>query len=226
MARVNRTTLSWALALGVALVGLATEASAFTHVVQKGETLAGIAERIYGRIHYERILVYANALDAFGGTAIVPGMRLEIPAVSHRRVMAGETWQQLARELLGDERRAEVLAAANDAKSWVPPQDGQDIVVPYNLRFIVERQETAPSIASRFFADKESAWMLDRYNDINGRFLQRGDVVLVPLTDLPLTEQGKIEAQQAEAAVRSEGGGAAREAQRRVAVEMPWLRKE
>ena len=90
-------------ALVVAALALfAANAGAFTHVVQKNETLAQIAERTYGRIQYEKILVAANALDAHGGSSIVPGQRLEIPAVGYYRVTAGETWASLATQLLGD----------------------------------------------------------------------------------------------------------------------------
>lgn len=220
-----RTWKTFPIALAVVglSLGLAGPADAFVHVVQKGETLAGIAEHIYGRLSYEGIIVYANALDACGGVAIAPGMRLEIPAITHRRVVADETWQGLAKELLGDEKRAEVLASSNGAKAWTPPEDGAEIAVPYNLRFIVKQNDNVPSIASRFFADKQSAWMLDRYNDINGHELHRGDLVLVPLTDLPLTDQGKTEASAGEASTMKEGSGSAREAQRKVNAELPSL---
>ncbi|MEZ4315684.1 MAG: LysM domain-containing protein, partial [Polyangiaceae bacterium] len=40
------------------------DVGAFPHVVQPGETLAMIAERTYGKVEMERLLVAANALDA------------------------------------------------------------------------------------------------------------------------------------------------------------------
>jgi LysM repeat protein len=217
-----RNTFAWLVGIGVALTSPAP-AQAFPHVVQKGETLASIAEKVYGRIQYERILVYANSLDACGGTSITPGMILEVPAVNHRRASAGESWQGLAKELLGDDKRAEVLAQANHGKPWQAPEDGAELIIPYNLRYVVQKEETVPSIASKFQADNQFAWTLDRYNHVGGHTVRRGDVMLVPLTDLPLTDAGKAEAAQAEAGVRSEGAGAAREAQRKALAELPQL---
>ena len=75
----------------LATASFGRDAEAFPHVVQPGETLAAIAERTYGKVEMERLLVAANALDAGGGISIVPGMRLEVPAVGHHRVLAGET---------------------------------------------------------------------------------------------------------------------------------------
>src|SRR5450432_2227605 len=99
----NRARARW-LALAALAVALApNDAHAFPHVVKKGETLAQIAEKLYGKIELEQLLVAANGLEATPGAApILPGMRLEVPAVSHRRVVAGETWNGLAEELLGD----------------------------------------------------------------------------------------------------------------------------
>ena len=201
-------------------------ALAFTHIVHSSETLAGIAERYYGKIQYEKILVYANDLQLCGGSAIVPGMRLEIPAMEHHRVVAGETWPSLAKTWLGDENRAGVMARANKAKPWIPPDDGTDIVVPYTLRFIVQHRETAPSIAKRFYKDLEDAWMLDQYNQIHGKALRRGDVVLVPLMALPLTEEGKRAARRARKRQQSQGAGQAMLVQRKVEQQMPALKGE
>jgi hypothetical protein len=199
------------------------EAGAYPHVVQPGETLAQIAERAYGKVEMERLLVAANGLDAAGGLSIVPGMRLEVPSVGYHRVAAGETWNGLATELLGDPERSDVLAIANDAMPWIAPALGQEIKIPYNLRHIAGNNDNTLAIAYKYTGDRDQAWMLDKYNHLKGRAIHRGDVILVPLWDLPLTEAGKNEAAQAGAVTRSEGGGQARDAQKRADAELPLL---
>jgi len=199
------------------------DAHAFPHVVRPGETLAQIAERTYGRVEMEQLLVAANGLDAGGGIPILAGMRLEVPSLGHRRVGPSDTWASMAEELLGDPNRSDVLAVANGSMPWLPPSDGQEIVVPYNLRVVVGPYDSLLTIAYRFLGARDKAWMLDRYNHLKGDPVHRGEVVLVPLTDLPLTPAGRAEAALAGALVRSEGAGAAREAQRRAAAELPAL---
>lgn len=202
----------WLLVSGVS--------SGFPHVVKKGETLASIAETMYGKPSFERILVSANALE-HATTSI--GMRLEVPANPHRRVAAGETWASLAGELLGDPERADVLSIANDSSPWLVPPEGTEIVVPYNLRVLVGDGDTLVTIALRYLGKRENAWVLDRYNGFKGKPPKKGDLVLVPLTDLRLTDEGKARAFAATAFQRSESTGTAREAQRRVDQELPGL---
>ncbi len=213
------------LATLLSLVGitLVSDAAAFTHVVQPGDTLASIAERYYGRIQHEKVLVAANGLDDKGGSPIVPGMRLEVPALGHRRVNRGDTWASLAKELLGAEHRADVLARANGSKAWLIPDEGLLIRVPYNLTLLTSATDNIINIAYKFMGNSTQAWTLDHYNQLNGHALQRGDVLLVPLVDLPLTEAGTEAAERSARETLSESIAAKRETQLNIEAELPAL---
>lgn len=214
----------WGLVVGACALA-ADDASAFEHVVTQGEALAQIAIKMYGSPRFETALVGANALDAQGGSLIVPGQRLEIPAPGHHRVAAqGETWFELARAFLGDGRRADVLARANGAVAWVPPVVGQEVEVPAVVAHIASESDTMPMLAQRYLGDVNKSWELDNYNFKKGDTkLLRGEVILIPLVDLSLTEEGKREARRAADRTRTEGGGQAYEAQRRAEAEIPPL---
>src|SRR5262245_38331035 len=107
--------------IAFALTLFATDASAFSHVVSQGETLAQLAIKVYGTPRFEVAIAGANALDAHGGSAIVPGQTIEIPAPSHHRVSEGETWFHLSKIYLGDPQRAATLARANGGVPWILP---------------------------------------------------------------------------------------------------------
>ena len=208
----------------VLTVATCTDARAFAHVVKPGETLAQIAERIYGDSKREVVLVGANALDVQGGTVIVPGMRLEVPAPGHHTVMQGETWAELSLSWLGmnDVVRTELLAGANKGVPWVPPVEGQEIEMPAIVTYIAGDSETINAIAARFWGDPNRGWQLNRYNKREGVAVKRGEVVLVPLPGLKLTEAGRSEAR---AAAERDGasGGMALEQQRKADAELPQL---
>ena len=211
-----------ALVSAIALVP--SDADAFDHLVSQGETLAQIAIRFYGTPRFEAALAGANALDVHGGSAIVAGQPLAIPAPSHHRVKDGDTWFGLARAFLGDPRRAETLARTNGTVPWVPPVENQEIEIPAVVAHIAAENDTMPGLAQRYLGDINKSWELDVYNGRDGKLpLLRGDVVLVPLIDLALTEEGKKAARAAADRERTQGGGQAYEAQRRAEADIPPL---
>lgn len=217
-----RRLVATAIAVGLALAAQA--AHAFTHIVKPGETLALIAERVYGDAKRETVLVGANALDVQGGTVIGPGMRLEIPAPGHHTVAQGETWAELALSWLGtsDVARTDLLARNNKGVPWVAPVEGQEIEIPAVVTYIAGENETVNSIAARFWGDPNRGWELNSYNKRQGVAVARGEVVLVAMPGLRLTEAGRAEARSA-AERDGASGGMALELQRKADAELPQL---
>ena len=220
---MNRPVLLATLSAAVA-VACARDAVAFTHVVREGEALAQIAEREYGDSKREAVLIGANALDVQGGSVITPGMRLEIPAPGHHTAVQGETWADLALAWLGtnDIARTDLLARTNKGVPWVAPVEGREIEIPAVVTYIAGDGETVNSIAERFWGDRYRGWELDTYNKREGVSVRRGEVILVPIPGLRLTEAGKAEARVA-AEREGASGRMAFDQQRRADAELPQL---
>jgi len=210
LSRARRSPLRAArtyVSLGALLLLASSPAAAFPHVVQPGETLAALAERFYGRIQMERVVATANLLDGTRKHGLSPGMILEIPAVTYRQVHQGQTWKSLAKELLGDEKRYILLAQINGHKPWIEPELGQLIVVPYNLAWIATGEESLATLAYRFLGSTKHAYRIVQYNDLGDRELERGEVLLLPLSELSLTDEGRAAAETAAAQITEQSHG-------------------
>jgi hypothetical protein len=155
----------------------------------------------------ERVLSTANSLDGTKASGLTPGMILEIPAVTYRKVHQDQTWKSLATELLGDEDRYILLAQINDHKPWIEPELGQLIVVPDNLTWIATGEERLPTLAYRFLGSTKHAYRIVQYNDIGDRRLERGEVLLLPMSERPLTEEGKAAAAVAATQITEQSHG-------------------
>ena len=203
-----------ALVVMFTIAMIPSTATGFPHIAQEGETLSSIAEHIYGRVELEQVLVVANDLGGLSGDKLVSGMRLEIPSVDHYRVVGGDSWQSLAARFLGSADRAETLAAANQSNAWIPPGEGLEVLIPYNLRYVAAAGDSIPTLAYRFLGVRDKAALLSAYNHLKHGALKRGDVILIPLADLPITPHGRAEAERAAATARTDASERTREAQR------------
>ncbi|MBX3246485.1 MAG: LysM peptidoglycan-binding domain-containing protein [Myxococcales bacterium] len=191
---MRRRTLALLVAASASLSlgGLAQANRGFQHVVRDGETLASIAERYYGDPRREVVLVTENGLTAQGGSPIVVGLRLQIPHVAYHRVRPGETWPELATRFYGDPRRAFVLIEANHASQSEQPAEGTELLVPYPLRHVSGQRDTVTTVAKAYYGNNpEAPRRLRRFNDLRTNRLNRGQIVLIPLDDLVLSEEGR-----------------------------------
>jgi hypothetical protein len=215
------STLPRIIALLLLFVLLSSPAYAFSHVVRPGETLAEIARRVYGDARKESLLAGANALDVGGGSAIVPGMRLEIPAPLHHRVSLGETWTSLALAWLGNGSRADVLARSNSAVPWIQPEANLEIEIPAVIAHFVSEGDTSTSLAARYWGNGNRGWELNSFNGRSEAPMHRGEIILVPMPGLSLTQAGMSEALAALNLAQSEVSVSGLLAQRRADAELP-----
>lgn len=214
------------VALAAALTAAAPAAAdgrAHVHVVRPSETLASIAQLYYGDARRESVLVAENGLNTQGGAAIVVGLRLVIPRVSHHRVRAGETWAQIATQHYGEARRASILIEANPQVSGNQPDEGAELLVPYPLRHVARQNETMRRVAALYYGEEREAVRLMRFNGMRRQRLARGQVVLVPLSDLVLSAEGRQAI--ADATGERQGGGELRDLQTRIGEQLPPLRE-
>ena len=197
---------------------------AVVHVVRPGETLAAIADLYYGESKRENAIVAENALGADGGQAIVVGLRLIIPTVRYHRVQEGETWAALAERYYGDVRRAFVLIDANAAGAGKQPAAGAQLLIPHPLRYLGSSHDPVRQAAREFYdGSTKTIVMLRRFNGLKGSRGVRGDILLLPLANLVLSEQGKKLAQEQGKALADAAD--ARDRQLSVHDELPALRE-
>ena len=213
----------WALLACISLTSARTAAqdSTFVHIVRPGETLASIAQTYYGNPKRENVLVAENGLTDQGGSAIVEGMRLVLPTVHYYRVKAGDTWRALAERYYGDPARAAVLIKANQAKPGNAPDEGAELLIPYPVRHVLKQAESLLSVAEQYYPNREDQRLFRSFNLGKGR-LVRGHILLVPLFDLVLSDEGRARLEAATGA-RVEIGEI-RSAQAQIDHQLPLLR--
>lgn len=192
----------------------------YSHPVHVGDTYASIAQQYYGDPSKEAVLREANFKQRDEDGALTPGSWVFIPTVSYYTVKPGDTWASIANALYGAENRASVLIAANRGSRRTPPIVGEEILVSYPLRYVVEPNETYAKIASRFIGDdSKGPRRVRRFNP--GIPLQKGQVLLVPIQDLVLSAE--VRERTSEAFSRAAGGGGARDRQQEVDEQLPQL---
>src|SRR6185312_3829935 len=120
--------------------------------------------------------------------AVIEGLHLIIPTVRYHRVAAGETWRSIAQRYYADPSRSIALLRANNGRENAPPEEGAQLLVPYPLRHLAHANESMAAISQLYYGRDEHR-MLRSFNGGKSK-VSRGQVVLVPLFDLTLSQAG------------------------------------
>lgn len=183
------------LAIGACALGLlwlrpaSAQHASFTHTVRDGETLASIAERYYGNPKHETLLVAENGLDIKGGSSVVTGMQLTIPWATHYVVEAEDNWRSIAAQMYGDPERSFVLLEANNNSQ---AEEGRQILVPHPLRHVATQGQTLKDIVHLYLNKSARNYRtVRRFNNLRSPKLTQGQIVLIPMADLQLSEEGR-----------------------------------
>jgi tetratricopeptide (TPR) repeat protein len=119
-----------------------------------------------------------------------------------------------------------VIQEANPAVEGSQPAEGAELLVPYPLRHVADQRATVQRVAQQYFEDARAANTLRRFNGLRGTRLTRGQVILVPLADLVMSEEGRrIVAEAMPVAAPQDTAGDVRELQERISAELPLLQE-
>ena len=193
-----------------------------THSVREGDTLASIAQQYYADPTREEVVRRANDLPR--EPKLLAGSRLTIPMSTFHRVRPTQSWRKIADEVYGATHRASVLVEANDASLRVQPDEGTELVVPFPLRHVANEPTTLSKIARAYFGEgRRHVSRIRKFNSINGNRISRGQVVLVPLVGLQLSEEAR--AALAKSVQSTAFGAKTQQAQTSAEQELPQLIK-
>jgi hypothetical protein len=119
-----------------------------------------------------------------------------------------------------------VLARLNHTVAWVDPPVGLAVEIPAVIAHIAADGDTSASVAARYWGDSNRGWELNAFNGRHEAPLQHGEIMLVWLSDLELSDTGKTEAQLSMDVARTETDTARLDVQRRADAELPRLKND
>jgi len=157
----------------------AQEMPSIRHRVQPGDSLALLAAEYYGDRRHAVFIMVANGMTH--PRALKPREILKIPMNRRITTKPGDSLASLAKQYLGDERRAPFLAEFNNLPPGSSVAVGQDLVIPFHVTHRAANKEKVANIAAAYFGDSKKAKLLRDYNFLDKDTLDPGESLIVPI---------------------------------------------
>ena len=168
--------------LFIALLGVPLHAAAY--VCKEGDSLPALAQLLYGS---DGAAVYIGAANNLGKTALCKaGQKIVLPTATSYKIKRGDRLELLAKQFLGDKRRALALAQLNNMKLNDKLREGQEISIPFLHSHRAEAPESVSAIAKQYYGDASRGRLVAEFNYRQAPVVPKGERVLVPIVALRL----------------------------------------
>jgi hypothetical protein len=151
-----------------------------TVFAKQNDSVSMLASEYYGDRNKFPFIITENKLKP---KPLVQGQRLRIPMLREITTVPGDTFLTLAEHLLGDHRRAGVLAELNGMNSDDVLAAGTPLIVPFTVQYTAEAKESFAQIAAVYFNDPKLGEALKTYNfpDQPAKtVLEKGETISIP----------------------------------------------
>lgn len=171
----------------------------YVHVVKKGDTLPSIAQQFYGDARMVTVLAVENGIPTVATNNVVAGMRISIPWAASLQAKKGDSWSSLAKHFYADESRGFAIWEANNASGKQRIDPGTQLLIPYPLRHLADGSTSFRELCKKYYQDDSFSKVrfLRKFNRMRGKKPAASKVVLVPLANLVLSEEGRAVVQRA-----------------------------
>jgi LysM repeat protein len=150
------------------------------HVLRPGETVESVARHYYGAGWKASYLIGRNRLSWTQPPK--PGTALVLPSCWVYKLRRGDTIAKITKRYLGPNERFEVLLRANNLKKTQNLTVGQELLLPFHIAYVVEKNDTLLGLAKRFYQSTRKASFIKDYNEGRSVF-KPGDKLTIPIFD-------------------------------------------
>jgi serine/threonine-protein kinase len=153
------------------------------HTMRKGDSLELLAAEYYGTRDFAVFILLANGME--NAKKLKPGQKISIPTAWKYKIREGDTLSGLATRLLGDQRRAPLLAEINRIPIDATLSIGDELTIPYHATYTANDRIDLGALANAFYRDASKAELLRRYNLRPDRKpLAKGEQLIVPIFEV------------------------------------------